>query len=107
MTDNGTYFVSEEFEHFLKQNGIRHLMSAPYHPASNVLAERAVQIVNKGLKKIPDGTVMDRLAKVLMSYRITPQGTTGVSPAELLLARRPRTKLDLVEPHTAERVDTK
>ena len=49
VTDNGTCFVSKEFEHFLKQNGIRHLTSAPYHPAYNVLAERAVKIVKKGL----------------------------------------------------------
>ncbi len=107
VTDNGTCFVSAEFEHFLVQNGIRHITSAPYHPASNGLAERAVQIVKKGLKKVTEGSVTDRLAKVLFAYRITPQGTTGVSPAELLLGHRPRTRLDLVKPHTAERVEKK
>ena len=48
-----------------------------------------------------------RLAKVLCSYHVTPQSTTGVSPAELLLGRRPRTLLDLLKPHTAERVEAK
>ena len=42
VTDNGSNFVSEEFEAFLKQNGIRHIKTAPYHPSSNGLAERAV-----------------------------------------------------------------
>ena len=107
VTDNGTCFVSSEFEQFLDKNGIRHITSAPYHPASNGLAERAVQIIKKGLKKQAEGSVAHRLAKVLLSYRITPQGTTGVSPAELLLGRRPRTVLDLVKPHTAERVEHK
>ena len=94
-----------EFETFLSKNGIKHWTSAPYHPASNGLAERAVQIVKKGLKKITVGTVQERLAKLLLTYRITPQTTTGVSPAELLLNRRPRTRLDLLKPHIADRVE--
>ena len=105
VTDNGTGFVSQEFKEFLRINGINHMTSAPYHPASNGLAERAVQIVKKGLKKEVSGSMSTRLAKVLFSYRITPQGTTGSSPAELLLGRRPRTRLDLLKPNTAERVE--
>ena len=105
VTDNGTGFVSSNFEQFLKSNGVKHATSAPYHPASNGLAERAVQIVKKGLKKLTTGTMSFRLAKVLFNYRIVPQTTTGVSPAELLLGRRPRTCLDLLRPNAAERVE--
>ena len=105
VTDNGTCFVSEEFQSFLKRNGIRHTTSAPYHPSSNGLAERAVQIVKKGLRKVTSGSMSKRLAKVLFSYRITPQGTTGLAPAELLLGRCPRTRLDLLRPNTADRVE--
>ena len=92
ITDNGTGFVSSEFEQFLKSNGVKHTTSAPYHPASNGLAERAVQIVKKGLKKRTTGTMSSRLAKILFNYRISPQTTTGTSPAELLLGRRPLLK---------------
>ena len=107
VTDNGSCFVSEEFSTFMLRNGIKHLTSAPYHPSTNGLAERAVQIVKKGLKKCTEGTLECRLARVLFAYRTTPQSTTGVSPAELLLGRQPRTKFDLLRPNAAERVESK
>ena len=68
VTDNGPGFVSSEFEEFLRRNGIKHTTSAPYHPASNGLAERAVQIVKKGLKKERSETMLTRLAKVLSDH---------------------------------------
>ena len=105
VTDNGSCFVSAEIEAFFENNGIKHITSAPYHPASNGLAERAVQIVKRGLKKITQGSMRSRLAKTLFTYRLTPQTTTGISPGELLLGRRPRSRLDLLKPHTAERVE--
>ena len=41
--DNGPQFVSEELESFLRRNGVRHIHTSPYHPASNGAAERLVQ----------------------------------------------------------------
>ena len=107
VSDNGTCFVSREFEEFLRNNGVKHTTSAPYHPSSNGLAERAVQVIKRGLKKDKEGSMSARLARVLFNYRITPQSTTGLAPTELLLGRRPRTRLDLLKPHTAERVEGK
>ena len=90
---------------FLSKNGIKHVTSAPFHPATNGLAERAVQIVKKGLKKEKGGTMASRIAKVLMAYRTTPQSTTGVSSSELLQGRRIRTRLDLLKPNVTERIE--
>ena len=50
VSDNGAQFVSEEFQAFVRSNGILHLTSAPYHPATNGLAERAVQTFKQALR---------------------------------------------------------
>ena len=94
VSDNATYFVSEDIESFFTRNGISHKTSLPYHPQSNGLAERAVQIVKKGLRKVTEGTLNTRLSKVLFTYRTTPQSSTGLSPADLLLHYKPLTRLD-------------
>ena len=90
MTDNDSCFTSAEFESFLSSNGIHHLMTAPYHPASDGLAERVVQIIKKGLKKNKNGSFRTHLSRTLSSYRLTPQTMTAVSPVELLLKSRLR-----------------
>ena len=104
VTDNGSNFVSREFEDFLKQNGIRHIRIAPYHPVSNGMAERAVQTFKEGMKKMNEGSVETLVSRFLARYRITPQTSTGVSPAELLLGRKTRSRLDLVYPKIGRRV---
>ena len=104
VSDNGSVFTSVEFKIFTKNNGIRHTTSAPYHPATNGLAERAVQTFKSFLKKTPDGALEDRLSKFLLNYRLTPHSTTGITPAELLLGRRPRSVLDLVRPDLSKKI---
>lgn len=72
-SDNVLSFSSTEFEEFLKRNGIRHVQSAPYHPASNGLVERAVHTFKEGMKRLKGGTLNTRLLHFLLRYRITPQ----------------------------------
>ena len=106
VTDNEPQFISEEFRSYLRSNGIRHATSAPYHPASNGMAERAVQIFKRRMRKMDKEKLPleEKLAKVLFSYRDTHQSTTRISSAELLYGRRLRGKLDLLKPDVAARV---
>ena len=105
VTDNGPSFVSDEFEQFLSKNAIKHKTSPPYHPASNGLAERAVQIVKKGIKKMSSGNLQDKLSRFLFRYRNTPQSTTGSTPAELLLGRKMRSPMDVIHPDLQRKVE--
>ena len=103
VTDNGTVFTSSEFEEFMTRNGIHHVCTAPYHPASNGLAERAVQTFKLAMKKMKGNEPLEtKLARFLFKYRITPHTTTRQSPAEMLLGRRPRSVL--LHPDTATQV---
>ena len=65
VSDNGISFTSQEFQTFLKQNGIQHVKtSSAYHPSSNGLTERYVQTVKQGLKKITLGSMESRVARL-------------------------------------------
>ncbi len=105
VTDNGPSFTSKEFKTFMSENGIVHVTTAPYHPSSNGLAERAVQTFKQGLKRTQGATIQERLSKFLFNYRITPQTTTGIPPATLLTGRRLRSRLDRVFPDVTPRVE--
>ena len=62
VTDNGTGFTSQEFKSFLKDHGVKHITSSPYHLPSNGLAERAVM---RGLKKVTLGNTSSCIASLL------------------------------------------
>ena len=99
VSNNGPQFKSEEFQMFLKRNGIKHLTSAPYHPANNGLAERRVQSFNSAMKSETEVKPLSiKLATFLLAYRNTPHSTTGEAPSQLFLGRRLRTRLDLLKP---------
>ncbi|CAI2737870.1 unnamed protein product, partial [Dicrocoelium dendriticum] len=106
-TDNGPCFTSKEFEIFMNSNGVQHVRTAPYHPASNGLAERAVQTIKRGLSKQAPGTVQTRLDRLLFAYRITPSEATGKSPAEMMFGRTLRTRLDLLFPNHRAQMEKK
>ena len=112
VSDNGPQFTSNEFTEFMSKNGIKHTLVPPYHPQSNGAAESSVRVVKEALvKQVLEGktnmSIKHRLANFLLRYRTTPHSTTGVTPAELLMRRRLRTRLSLVKPDLAQVVESK
>ena len=106
VSDNGPQFTSTEFATFIKRNGVKHIRTAPYHPASNGEAERFVQTFKHSLKasKNETGTLNEKLNCFLLRYRNTPSSTTGVTPAELFMKRPLKTRLDLLRPQLRSKV---
>ncbi|XP_063827130.1 uncharacterized protein K02A2.6-like [Ostrinia nubilalis] len=106
VSDNGPPFSSEEFRLFLMHNGMEHLLSAPYHPASNGAAENAVKtckmVITKAVRQGVNTEVA--LQRYLLMYRNTEHSTTGESPALMLLGRSLRTRLDRLKPSREQRV---
>lgn len=104
VSDNGSQFTSTEFKEFVSANGIRHVLTAPYHPSTNGIAERFVQSLKQGLKKSAVQPFHLRLYNFLLTYRNTPHATTKECPASLMMGRRLRSRLDLVRPSMSSEV---
>lgn len=54
ISDNRLVYTSEEFAFFVKTSGMKLTKSAPYHPALNGCAERAVRTFKTTMKKGKD-----------------------------------------------------
>ena len=64
VMDNGPQFISEQFAIFVKANGVKHIESPPYHPATNGAVERLSMKTND-----KDGrSQSQRVADFLLTY---------------------------------------
>ncbi|XP_031347958.1 uncharacterized protein K02A2.6-like isoform X1 [Photinus pyralis] len=108
VSDNGPSLVSKKFEEFLKNNGVRHITSAPFHPATNGAAENAVRSFKKGLKaalfqnKHADLNLI--ISRYLLTYRSSIHSTTNETPSNLMLGRKLRTVFDILKPNVDRKV---
>lgn len=109
-TDNGSSFVSAEFEDFCNSNNIIHLTSPTYHPSSNGQAESSVKIVKKAIKSlilsgINQRDLQGKLHEFLFHYRNSEHSTTGKSPAEIIFGHKLRSRLDFLTLHQPSSFD--
>lgn len=73
---------------------------APYHPATNGLAERFVQTLKQPLRKMnaAKDNIKINLQKFLFHYRITPIPELKQSSANIMFGRKLRSRLDPILP---------
>ena len=87
--DNRSLNTSHEFAFFVKTSGIKHIKSAPYHPAPSGCARGSVRTFKTTMKKLKDiESISDRLRTFLLQYCITPQSFIGKSPAQRLMNKK-------------------
>ena len=101
VSDNGPCFSSQEFKMLMKNKGIRHIFTAPYHPSSNGQAERSVFTFKEALKKMEadrKATLETKVSRFLFTYRTTSNTATGIPPAGLMYKRWWRTTFHLLKP---------
>jgi len=86
-TDQGTMFMSVEFEEFATGMGIRLLNSSPYYAQANAPAEAS----NKGVIKLIKRKIVEHprkwhtvLNEALWAYKMACHGATKVSPYQLV-----------------------
>ena len=86
LSDNGLEFVGEPFQAMLRDNGIEHLSSSPYHPAANGAVERLNRTLTQMLRCDLEGTNnwIEKLHTIVMNYNHSVHSELGVAPAECL-----------------------
>ena len=96
MVDQGTQFESRQFKSFCQENNVKIHVISTYHHQSNGQIER----FNRTIEKMIRTTISNQrewcsvVDKMLLSYNVTTQCSTKVSPWKALYGTIPKTKLD-------------
>lgn len=107
ISDRGSPFVSELFNHVLTTLGSEHRLTTAYHPQTN-----ATERVNRSLKTAirayvgTKHTAWDRyLPQICFALRTAPHESTGHSPSMLLYGRELTTPLDIITQPNSDGMD--
>ena len=93
--DRGPPYDSRAWRDYAKEKGFESRACTPEHPEGNAIAERFMEVLVKVVHTaIAQGRdPKEEVMRGLLNYRNTRHPSTGCTPAELLMNRRPRTKI--------------
>ena len=103
VSDRASAFLGNEFQRYLKKNGIVHFPSSSHHPQSNGLVERVNGILESILRKYCAGneSLWSRyLNSAVLNLNVRKHTVTGHSPYYLCYGFHPRLP-GTTEPPTA------
>ena len=86
LSDNASYYISQEFQKFAQEWSFQHVTSSPNFPQSNGLAERGVRSAKSLLSKCQKDNTDVYYALLLL--RNVPRDNTLKSPVERLFSRK-------------------
>ena len=98
VSDNGAQFTSDLFRKFLKEKGITHVKSSPYHPQGNGVVERMHRTLTSVISRCVDkkGNWAQVVPMCLYFLRCTPNRSAGISLFMLKHGWEPVTPLQLL-----------
>jgi transposase InsO family protein len=93
LSDNGPGYVSKAFRGYLRLVGIRHILSAPFHPQTNGKVERYQQSLKREVNQLPyefPGELEQAIAAFVDYYNHHRyhKALGDVTPADVLYGRR-------------------
>ena len=100
ISDNGTQFMDQRFQDYLRKIGIKQSFTSVEHPQANGLVEAANRVILRGIRRRLDATKTkwaEELHTVLYAYITTPHSTTGESPVRLAYGTEVVIPIDLTE----------
>ena len=93
LSDNGAGYVSRAFRDYLHLVGIKHILSAPFHPQTNGKVERYQQSLKREVNQLPyelPSHLEQAIADFVdyYNYRRYHKALGDVTPADVLYERR-------------------
>ena len=87
VSDNGSQFVSDETEEYLKMNNLLHRKVSPYWPSANGEVERFIMTLGKTINSLEAEGKNWRvwLNAFLLDYRTSIHRAIGKTPADVLM----------------------
>ncbi len=93
LSDNGPGYISRAFRDYLRLVGIRHILSAPFHPQTNGKLERYHQTIKHEVNQVPHDVPVDLEAAIggfanFYNFERYHEALGDVTPDNMINGRR-------------------
>jgi putative transposase len=88
LSDNGSGYISQQFNEYLRLVGVRHITASPFHPQTNGKIERYHRTIKSEINQVPYEMPSDLKEAIgafieYYNYRRYHEGLGNVTPYEV------------------------